>query len=68
MQLKKSIIETIEGDKVLQGFIAKETGVEVITVTRWLEGNSDRLLNLKVLEVIKNHTQANSIDELVEAA
>lgn len=68
MQLKKSIIETIEGDKVLQGFIAKETGVEVITVTRWLEGNSDRLLNLKVLEVIKNHTQANSIEDLVEAA
>lgn len=68
MQLKKSIIETIEGDKVLQGFIAKETGVEVITVTRWLEGNSDRLLNLKVLEVIKNHTQAQSITDLVEAA
>lgn len=67
MQLKKSIIETIEGDKVLQGFIAKETGVEVITVTRWLEGNSDKLLNLKVLEVIKNHTQANSITDLVEA-
>lgn len=67
MQLKKSVIETIEGDKVLQGFIAKETGVEVITVTRWLEGNSDRLLNLKVLEVIKNHTQASSITDLVEA-
>lgn len=66
MQLKEKILKRINEDKALQGLIAAESNVGFVTIERWIDANSDRLLNLKVLEIIKTHIGAKDIKELVE--
>ena len=65
-KMRKTIIDRIKDDPVLQGMIAEGLNRKLSTVERWLLTGHEMLTSPAVLSIVKDRLKINDDSEIIE--